>query len=102
MLRVIAIATAALVTVAAPALAQANRPLPPSPGTGPAAILGPTGTMYDGNNSKLQVPPEQDAWYKETFAGFIPAQPVIAAGATSATGKGTATSLGTTVTGGEH
>lgn len=102
MLRVVVIAAAALITVAAPALAQANRPLPPSPGAGPAAVLGPTGTMYDGNNSQLQLPPEQDAWYKETFAGFIPAQPAIAAGATSATGKGTATSLGTTVTGGEH
>jgi hypothetical protein len=53
MLRVVVIATAALITVAAPALAQANRPLPPSPGAGPAAVLGPTGTMYDGNNSQL-------------------------------------------------
>lgn len=96
MIRPIAIATAILVTSAAAVLAQGGNP----PSTGQPAVIGQTGTMYDGNNANLQLPPEPNAYWARLWSGE---GSWGNAGAASAVGAGTAgTSLGGAQTGGEH
>jgi hypothetical protein len=96
MIRPARIATAIVIAAAPiPALAQG--------GGAPPKVLGRTGTMYDGNNARLQLPSEPNAWYQNRWAGYEPNRASAGAGAAAATGAGTAgTSLGTTKTGGEH
>ena len=99
MIRPIGIATAILAVAAIPALAQGNSPPPPQ-GAQPPAVIGPTGTMYDGNNAHLQLPSEHNAYW-----GRLWAAPGASgdAGPASAVGAGAAgTSLGGTQTGGDH
>ena len=58
----------------------------------PSAVLGQTGTMYDGGNANLQLPPEQNAYWMRLWA-----EPGTEgnAGASSVVGAGTAgSSLG--------
>ena len=64
MIKPIAIAIMIVVLAAAPALAQAV----PSPATQRASVLGETGTMYDGNNANLQLPPEQNEYWARLWA----------------------------------
>ena len=100
MIKPIAIAINTLLAMATPALAQGGNPPPAPQGTQPPAVIGQTGTMYDGNNANLQLPPEPNAYWAQLWAGSgAPGN----AGAASAVGAGAAgTSLGTTKTGGEH
>jgi hypothetical protein len=100
MIRSIAIAAAILAVTAAPALAQGGNPSPAPQGAQPSTVIGQTGTMYDGNNANLQLPPEPNAYWARLWA-----EPGTTgnAGAASAVGAAAAgTSLGTTQTGGEH
>ena len=88
MIKSIAIAAMMLVPAATPALAQGG---PPQRAQQPS-VLGQTGTMYDGNNTNLQLPPEQNAYWARLWA-----QPSASgnSGPASAVGAGAAgTSLG--------
>jgi hypothetical protein len=96
MIKAIAIATTILAAAAVPALPQG--------GTAQSAqhptVIGQTGTMYDGNNANLQLPPEPDAYWAQLWA-----EPGATgnSGPASAVGAGAAgTSLGGAQTGGEH
>jgi hypothetical protein len=101
MIKPIAIATMILVSTGIAAFAQGGNPPPPAPqGAQPSMVVGPTGTMYDGNNANLQLPPEPNAYWARLWA-----EPGATgnAGAASAVGAGAAgTSLGGAQTGGEH
>jgi hypothetical protein len=91
MVRHIVIAAAILVVNTIPALAQGGNPPP---------VIGQTGTMYDGNNANLQLPPEQNAYWARLWA-----EPRATgnSGPASAVGAGAAgTSLGGAQTGGQH
>jgi hypothetical protein len=68
MIRLIAVATTILVSVAMSAFAQGGPPR----GAQQPSVLGQTGTMYDGNNANLQLPPEGNAWYENRWAGYQP------------------------------
>ena len=99
MTKPVAIATVILVAAAVSALAQGGNP-PPTPDSGLPTVLGETGTMYDGNNANLQLPPEQNVYW-----ALLWAQPSASgnSGPASAVGTGAAgTSLGSTTGGGEH
>jgi hypothetical protein len=96
MMKPIAIATMILVAAAVPAVAQGGAP---QSAQYPAAI-GQTGTMYDGNNANLQLPPEPNAYWARLWA-----EPGATgnSGPASAVGAGAAgTSLGGAQTGGQH
>ena len=96
MTKPVLIATMILVAAAASALAQGGA----TQGARQPAVIGETGTMYDGNNANLQLPPEQDAYWTQLWA-----QPGGSgnSGPASAVGAGAAgTSLGGTTGGGEH
>ena len=96
MTKAIAIATAILVAAMTSALAQAGAPQ----GAQHPTVIGQTGTMYDGNNANLQLPPEQNAYWARLWA-----EPGTTgnSGPASAVGAGAAgTSLGGTQGGGEH
>jgi hypothetical protein len=100
MIKTIAIATIILLAAAMSARAQGGNPPPASRGAPQPAVIGQTGTMYDGNNANLQLPPEQNAFWARLWA-----QPGVQgnAAAVSAVGAGAAgASLGTTKTGSEH
>jgi hypothetical protein len=102
MFRAIAIATAMLAVPALRALSQPNSSQPPSHGAAAAEVLGPTGTMYDGNNTRLRLPPEQNTWYEDAWAGYPPSQASVEGGSGAATGPGAARASIGTKTGGEH
>jgi hypothetical protein len=100
MIRSTGIAAAILAFTAMPALAQGGNPPPAPEGAQPPAVIGQTGTMYDGNNANLQLPPEPNAYWARLWA-----EPGATgnAGSASAVGAGAAgTSLGTVQTGGQH
>jgi hypothetical protein len=65
MIKQTAIAAMLLAGTTLPALAQGG----PTQGT---SVVGQTGTMYDGNNAQLQLPPEENAWYGDRWAGYQP------------------------------
>jgi len=65
MIKPTAIAAMLLAGTALPALAQSG------PTQGPS-VVGPTGTMYDGNNAQLQLAPQPNAWYGDRWAGYQP------------------------------
>lgn len=97
MLRLVCM-TVVLLAAVTQAFAQGASPQPQNHKA--SSVLGPTGTMYDGNNARLSLPSEQNAWFAQQRAGYVPA-PVGAPAA--ATGAGAAgASLGTQETGGEH
>jgi len=100
MIRHIAIAAAILAVTAIPALAQGGNPPPAPQGTQPPTVIGQTGTMYDGNNANLQLPPEQNAYWVELWAE--PGPPGNAAAASAAGAGAAGTSLGGAQTGGQH
>ena len=96
MIKPILIATMVLVAAAASALAQSGTPQ----GAQHPTVLGQTGTMYDGNNANLQLPPEPNAYWARLWA-----EPGATdnSGPASAVGAGAAgSSLGGTQGGGEH
>jgi hypothetical protein len=96
MIKAITVATMILVAAGVPALAQGGVPQSAQRPT----VIGQTGTMYDGNNANLQLPPEPNAYWAQLWA-----EPGAAgnSGPASAVGAGAAgTSLGGTQTGGEH
>jgi hypothetical protein len=96
MMKAIAIAATILVAEATTAFAQGGAPQNAQRPT----VLGQTGTMYDGNNANLQLPPEQNAYWAQLWA-----EPGASgnAGPASAVGAGTTgTSLGGAQTGGQH
>jgi hypothetical protein len=89
----------AIMLAAAPAFAQGHGSLQGFSARS-LAVLGQTGTMYDGNNANLQLPPEQNAYWARLWAE---AGTAGNSGATAAVGAGTAgSSLGGTQGGGEH
>ena len=96
MIKAIAVATGLLFAPAMSALAQGSAPQ----GAQHPTVVGQTGTMYDGNNANLQLPPEQNAYWAQLWA-----EPGATgnSGPASAVGAGAAgTSLGGTPGGGEH
>ena len=96
MIKAITVATMILVAAGMPALAQGGVPQSAQHPT----VIGQTGTMYDGNNANLQLPPEPNAYWAQLWA-----EPGAAgnSGPASAVGAGAAgTSLGGTQTGGKH
>jgi hypothetical protein len=96
MMKPIVIATVILVSAAMPALAQGGKPAPQ--GAQQATVVGPTGTMFDGNNANLQLPPEQNAYWARLWA-----QPVASGNSGPASAVGASgTSLGGAHTGGQH
>ena len=100
MIRPIAIATMILIAAPISAFAQGANPSPAPQGTRPPSVIGQTGTMYDGNNANLQLPPEQNAYWSGLWA-----EPGASgnAGSASAVGPGAAgTSLGGAQAGGQH
>jgi hypothetical protein len=100
MIKQIAIATTILVAAAVPALAQGGNPSPAPQSAQPATVIGQTGTMYDRNNTNLQLPSEQNAYWARLWA-----EPGATGNSSpaSAVGAGTAgTSLGGAQTGGQH
>jgi hypothetical protein len=100
MIKSIAIATILLLPAAMPALAQGGNPSPEPGRAQHPTVIGQTGTMYDGNNASLQLPPEPNAYWARLWA-----EPGATSnsGAASAVGAGAAgTSLGGAQTGGEH
>jgi hypothetical protein len=85
---------------AMPALAQGGNPSPAPQSAPHATVIGQTGTMYDGNNANLQLPPEPNAYWSQLWA-----EPGATgnSGPASAVGAGAAgTSLGGAQIGGEH
>jgi hypothetical protein len=100
MMKPIVIATMILVSAAVSALAQGGNPPPAPQGARPPTVIGPTGTMYDGNNANLQLPSEQNEYWARLWA-----EPGASgnAGPASAVGAGTAgTSPGGGQPRGEH
>jgi hypothetical protein len=96
MIKAISIAATILVAAATSGLAQGGAPQSPQHPT----VIGQTGTMYDGNNANLQLPPEQNAYWSRLWA-----EPGASgnSGPASAVGAGAAgTSLGGAQTGGER
>jgi hypothetical protein len=96
MIKPILIATMVLVGAAMPALAQGGVP----PNAPHPTVIGQTGTMYDGNNANLQLPPEPNAYWSRLWS-----EPGATgnSGPASAVGAGAAgSSLGGTQGGGEH
>ena len=96
MIKPILIATMVLVAAPMSALAQGGAPQ----GAQHPTLIGQTGTMYDGNNANLQLPPEPNAYWSRLWAepgatGNSGAASVVGAGAA-------ATSLGGVQTGGKH
>ena len=100
MMKPIVIAIVILVSAAMPALAQGGKPTSAPQGAQRATVVGPTGTMYDGSNANLQLPPEQNAYWAQLWA-----EPGASgnSGPASAIGAGASgTSLGGPQTGGQH
>ena len=100
MIRSTGIAAAILAFTAMPALAQGGNPPPAPQGAHPPAVIGQTGTMYDGNNANLQLPSELNAYWSRLWAepgATGNSGPASAVGARAA-----GTSLGTVQTGGQH
>ena len=64
MIKAIAIAATIQVAAATSGLAQGGAPQSPQHPT----VIGQTGTMYDGNNANLQLPPEQNAYWSRLWA----------------------------------
>ena len=98
MIKPMLIAMIILVAAALPALAQGAAAQDAQP---PATAVGPTGTMYDGNNADLRLPPEQNAYWARLWAQpGAPGNP----GAATAPGAGAAGTSpgGTTPTGRGH
>ena len=92
MIKPIAIAIMILLPAAMPAFAQGGNPSPAPQSAQHPTVIGQTGTMYDGNNANLQLPPEPNAYWARLWA-----EP----GATGNSGAA-GTSLGGAQTGGEH
>jgi hypothetical protein len=100
MMKPIVIATVILVSAAMPALAQGSKPAPAPQGALRATVMGQTGTMYDGSNANLQLPPEQNAYWARLWA-----EPGASgnSGPAAAVGAGASgTSLGGAQTGGQR
>lgn len=96
MIKAINVGTMILVAAGVPALAQGGVPQSAQHPT----VIGPTGTMYDGNNANLQLPPEPNAYWARLWA-----EPGVTgnSGPASVVGAGAAgTSLGGAQTGGEY
>ena len=96
MIKAITVATMILVAAGVPALAQGGVPQSAQHPT----VIGQTGTMYDGNNANLQLPPEPNTYWARLWAepgasGNSGPPSVVGAGAA-------ATSLGGVQTGGKH
>jgi hypothetical protein len=100
MIKPIAIAIMILLPAAMPAFAQGGNPSPAPQSAQHPTVIGQTGTMYDGNNANLQLPPEPNAYWSRLWS-----EPGATgnSGPASAVGAGAAgSSLGGTQGGGEH
>jgi hypothetical protein len=64
MIKAFAIGTMILIAAVVPALAQGGAPQSAQHTT----VIGQTGTMYDGNNANLQLPPEPSAYWTRLWA----------------------------------
>lgn len=95
MIKPVLIATMLLVGAAISVLAQGGAPQnAPRP-----TVIGQTGTMYDGNNAILQLPPDPNAYWAQLWA-----EPGATdnSGPASAVGARGGTSLDGAQTGGQH
>jgi hypothetical protein len=86
MIRPIEIAAAILVCCAPPVFAQGGDAPPAPQNTQSSMVVGPTGTMYDGNNADLRLPPEQKAYWARLWAEPDAANNTSAAGAADTSG----------------
>jgi len=90
MIKAISIVSAILVTTTAVAVAQGNSTQSAPQGAHPRQVLGQTGTMYDGNNADLQLPPEPNRYWADLWAAPVPAQHIGPAGAAAASAAASA------------
>jgi hypothetical protein len=84
MIKATGIVSVILVASTTVALAQGNRTQSAPQGAHPPQVLRQTGTMYDGNNANLQLPPEPNRYWTNLWAAPIPAENTGAAGAAAA------------------
>ena len=68
MIRPIGIAAAILAVAAIPVFAQGSSQSSGPGGGQPPAVIGPTGTMYNGNNADLRLAPEQNPYWARLWA----------------------------------
>ena len=84
MIKTTGIVSAILIASTAVVLAQSNSMQSVPQSAHPPQVLGQTGTMYDGNNAKLQLPPEPNRYWANLWAAPIPAENTGPAGAAAA------------------
>lgn len=88
MSRLIGIVSAILIASTAVVQAQGSRTQSVSRDVRPAHVLGQTGTMYDGDNAKLQLPSEPNGYWADLWAAPISAEDFGPAGAAAAGSPG--------------
>ncbi len=91
MIRAMGVVQTILIASTTIVLAQGNNPSPVSQGAQPPQVLGPTGTMYDGNNANPQLPAEPNGYWVNLWAAPISAEntgPASNAGAAPASVSG--------------
>ena len=91
MIKTTGIVSAILIASTAVVLAQRNGTQSVPQGAHPPQVLGQTGTMYDGNNAKLQLPAEPNRYWANLWAAPIPAENTGSAGAAAAAAAATST-----------
>ena len=84
MIKATGIVSAILVATTTVVFAQGDSTPSAPPGAHPPQVLGQTGTMYDGDNANLQLPPEPNRYWADLWAAPIPAQNTGASGAAAA------------------
>ncbi|MBV8522900.1 MAG: hypothetical protein JOY71_12400 [Acetobacteraceae bacterium] len=89
MIRAMGIIQVILIASTTVVLAQGNPTQPGPQGSQPSQVLGPTGTMYDGNNANLQPPPEPNGYWARLWAAPLSTGNV---GVASGVGAGNAAS----------
>jgi hypothetical protein len=86
MIRAMGIVQAILLTSTAVALAQGNSTRDVPQGTQPPNVLTQTGTMYDGNNTNLQLPAEPNGYWADRWAAPMSASTPNVGGAAASVG----------------
>ena len=84
MIKGIGVLSAILVATTTVAPAQGNSTQSAPPGAHPPQVLGPAGTMYNGNNANLQLPPEPNRYWADLWAAPISVENIGPGGAAAA------------------
>ena len=80
--------SAILIASATVVFAQGSGTQSTPQGVQPPQMLGQTGTMHDGNNARLQLPPEPNSYWANLWAASVPAENTSPAAATAASPAG--------------